>query len=170
MRRAFDKKIDLRSSYLMHNLDLDTVLIRVKSTKIPGYLRSRVYEYYHAGSWNSDLSPTLMNLLTEDHEYTHNTYSFNGLEQEDRKNLEVMEVYYSSDLRVSTLLHKGKSRYLEMKCETLDQTECGTVTGKELEFSGGITLYTDNSSSQEEAFEGPVITDLNRNAYLQDSQ
>lgn len=167
-RSAFNDKITLKNSYLLNNLDLDKVLIRVKSGKTPGYLRSRIYNTYEKGSWKSEEKPTIMNLLsTDEDQYTHSTYSFNGLEQEDKKNFDVMEVYYSSDFRVNTVLHKGKSRYLEMTCEALNQTDSATVTGKVMDYSGGVTLYNEKGSSEEDSYESPIVTTENSGTYLQ---
>jgi hypothetical protein len=78
-----------------------------------------------------------------------------------------MDIFYSGSFRVNTLLHKGKSHYLEMKSEGLEQTEAGTVSGKGLDFSGGLTLYNPKNSSIEDAFQWPKLSDENTKPYLQ---
>ncbi|MCH2206169.1 MAG: transglutaminase-like domain-containing protein [Lentisphaerales bacterium] len=165
--QAFNEKITLKHSYMSKNLDLDTVFIRVKSSEIPGYLRSRSYEFYHTGDWVSDTKPSTMPLLTEDHEYTHSTFSFQGYPQPDKNSLKKMDIYYSSDFKVNTLLHRGSSNYLELKCDGLEQTSDGTVSGKGLDFSGGLTIYNTQSSKGDDAFPGPELTSKNLATYLQ---
>lgn len=165
--KAFNKEITLRNSYLSKNLELDTVFIRVKSPETPGYLRSRIYEFYHAGGWSSELKPTLMPTLAEDHEFTHSAFSFQGREQLDKTNLNKMDIYYSSNFKVDTLLHRGSSHYLELKCEGLNQTSDATVTGKAIDFSGGLTIYNDSSSKEDDAFSGPELDSENMFTYLQ---
>ena len=166
-KTAFQNQIDLRDSYF--NLEQhteNTILIRVESPRMPGYIRSRVYENYLDGVWGSKVDSSVMNLLSEDHEYSFNTFSFNGLEQVDREELDKIQIYYSGNFKLNNVLHQGKSRYLEMTCETLSQTDSGTVSGKELDFSSGVTLFNEKDWGPEDSFKGPVLTEKNRSKFL----
>jgi hypothetical protein len=166
-RTAFENNVNLRDSYFDQANDLDVILIRVDADSPPGYMRSRVYENYFDGSWNSSYKPNTMQLLVETHEYSHNTFSFLGMEQLDRKDLDRIDVYYSGNLKVKNMLHMGKSRYVEMTCEALMQTSSGTITGKEVDFSGGITLFNEKSWTQNDPFPAPEMTPAMQQAYLQ---
>lgn len=166
-KTAFQKNVDLRDSYFNSDSHSENViLIRVISSKTPGYIRSRIYETYKDGVWGSNADPAVMNLLSEEHEYSFNTFSFNGEEQVSRKELDKMQIYYSGNFKVENILHQGKSRYIEMTCETLSQTDSGTVSGNELDFSSGVTLYNEKGWSSEDSFKGPVLDDNNRAQYL----
>ena len=165
--RAFEQKISLKNSFLMKNLGLDEVLIRVQSDEMPGYLRSRSYEFYHAGGWASEIKPSNMPLLNEDHEYTHSTFSFQGAPRPEKTSLQKMDIYYSSNFKVNTILHRGTSNYIELKCDGLDQTPDATVSGKAVDFSGGLTIYNKPGSKVNDAYPGPEISEDNLLTYLQ---
>ena len=172
-KTAFQKNVDLKDSYFHLEGDaLDAVLIRVESKRTPGYIRSRVYEAYHEdkGIWGSNDKPAVMDLKNEDHEFSFNTFSFNGLYASEevkpkRDELERLDIYYSGNFRVENILHQGKSKYIEMTCETLSQTDSGTVTGNDIDFSGGVTLFNDKGWSSEDAYDGPVLNEENRKPY-----
>ena len=167
-KTAFQKQVDLRDSYFnFEGHAMDSILIRVEADRTPGYIRSRVYELYNPnGVWDSKDSPEQMELLTENHEYSFNAYSFNGLEQVKREELDKLQIYYSNNFRVDNVLHQGKSTYVEMTCEILNQTKSGTISGTEIDFSGGITLYNDKSWSSQDAFNFPKITSENKSLYI----
>ena len=166
-KTAFQKQVNLRDSYFNFEHETEnTILIRVESPRAPGYIRSRIYVSYVDGVWGSKADSTVMHLLSEDHEYSFNTFSFNGLEQVSRDELDKIQIYYSGNFRVENVLHQGKSRYIEMTCETLDQTDSGTVTGKDLDFSSGITLFNEKGWSSEDSFKGPVLNENNSSIYL----
>ncbi|MCM8539253.1 MAG: transglutaminase-like domain-containing protein [Lentisphaeraceae bacterium] len=165
-KTAFEKQIDLRDSYFNIDADAhDTILIRVESDRTPGYIRSRVYEAYKDGVWGSNDKPELMELLNENHEYSFNAYSFKGLEQVKREELNKLQIYYSGNFRAENVLHQGKSTYIEMTCDTLNQSQSGTVSGKDVDFSGGITLYNDKNWSSEDAFNAPKVTQQNQSMF-----
>ena len=167
-KTAFQQHVNLRDSYFnFEESDLDTILMRVESKRTPGYIRNRVYETYKDGVWGSKEKGSIMNLLQEDHEYSFNTYSFNGLEQTDRTKLDKLQIYYTNDFKVQNIAHQGKTRYVEMTCETLNQTISGSISGKQIDFSGGITLYNDTDWSSEDAFNFPKIDDSNRAEFTQ---
>jgi hypothetical protein len=167
-RTAFEKDVNLRESFFDQGEELNTVLIRVNSEKTPGYMRSRVYEEYFDGNWKSAQELLPMVLLNEEHEYSHSTFSFAGQQNiPDKKELEEINIYYSGNFIVSNILYTGKTKYLEMTCELLNQTPSGTVTGRETDFSGGITLYNDKSWGEEDPFPSPEMSPALRNSYLQ---
>ena len=166
-KTAFQKNVDLRDSYFNFDHESENViLIRVESPRTPGYIRSRVYEQYKDGIWGSTDDSSVMNLLSEEHEYSFNTFSFNGEEQVSRDELEKIQIYYSGNFKVENILHQGKSRYLEMTCEVLNQTDSGTVSGTELDFASGVTLFNEKGWSSEDSFKGPELNENNRGQYL----
>jgi transglutaminase-like putative cysteine protease len=165
-KKAFENVINLRSSYFDQGNDLDTILMRVESKSFPGYIRSRAYEEYFDGGWESPFKPSRMKLLIENHEYSFNTYSFQGQKQLERKELEKIEIFYSNQLSTPNILHMGQTHYLEMACESLKQTPSGTVTGTAIDLSGGITLYNHKDWTTEDPFPGPDIS-KNKETYLQ---
>ena len=136
----------------MKNLGLDQVLIRVQADEVPGYLRSRSYEFYHGGGWASEIKPSTMPLLVEEHEYTHSTFSFQGAERPEKTcSIKKMDIYYSNGFKVDTILHRGTSNYIELKCDGLDQTPDATVSGKGVDLSGGLTIYNKEGSRGKDA-------------------
>ena len=136
--------------------------------KQPGYMRSRVYEAYNNGTWDSKQVAQTMNLLTEEHEYTHSTFSFLGATPpKTKEGLEKINIFYSSNFKVANMLHMGGTEFIEMTCETLQQTQSGTITGKDADFSGGITLYNRNDRTEEDPLPAPKMTDDLRASYTQ---
>ncbi|MCM8530491.1 MAG: transglutaminase-like domain-containing protein, partial [Lentisphaeraceae bacterium] len=174
-KTAFQKQVDLRDSYFNLEMDaLDIILIRVESDRTPGYIRSRVYEKYANGVWQSEDKPYDMDLLVEEHEFSFNAYSFKKNPDQlkeansvDRKELDKIQIYYSGNFKVENILHQGKSHYIEMTCDILNQSQSATISGTDLDFSGGVTLYNDKSWSSEDAYNGPSINETNIGTYTQ---
>ena len=167
-KKAFDKNVNLRDSFFSKDQNLDQVLIRVLAPNEPGYIRSRVYENYFNGSWTSYLESSTMALLNEDHDYTHSSFSFKKRDKPPKKeDLEKIEISYSGNFEVSTILHMGKTVFIEMTCENLEQTSSGTVSGKGVDYSGAITLYNEKEWTMEDSFPDPEMTEAEFESYLQ---
>ncbi|NQZ59856.1 MAG: transglutaminase domain-containing protein [Lentisphaeraceae bacterium] len=166
-KKAFEDNVNLRNSFLAQDEALNQVFVHVVTDKQPNYIRSRIYDVYESGTWKSVEVAQNIPIVQEEHEFTFTTFNFAGIESLPKESYEKVEVYYSSDFDVKTILHFGNTRYIEMTCDSLSRTDDGTVTGSGLDFSGGVTLYNSPSKERDVSFKAPVVSGENLERYLQ---
>lgn len=164
-RALFGRQVDLwRTSSPLTAKD-QTVVVRVQSKRIPGYLRGYVYQTYEFGRWdsNQDLSRPLLPLGEETGPITFHV--FQRFAPPPVRNSERLDILPAAGFRSQVLLLPGDAAQIEIISREVHLSPDGELAAGNWETETGYVAVAPRVPT-DLAYPGPVGNGLDRNAYL----
>jgi len=163
-RTVFSREVDLWRTARLRSRQDQTIVLRVRAKRFPGYLRGYVYRDYENGRWRADEpGPPLHPASAKSDHITFHVFERASPPQADQADR--LDMLPASDFQSQVLLAPGDTAQVELICPELRNSPDGEMTPGKWDTRTGYVLVAPRYPTGF-AYPGPAGKELDAEAYL----
>ena len=163
-RTVFSREVDLWRTARLRSSQDQTIVLRVRAKRFPGYLRGYVYRDYEGGRWRADdPGQTLHPVTAKSSHITFHAFERAPPPQGDRADR--LDMLPASGFQSQVLLAPGDTAQVELICPELRNSPDGELTPGKWDTRTGYVLVAPRYPTGF-AYPGPAGKGLDTQAYL----